>query len=296
MKPKSCVFLLGIVLLFGAVNSSAFPSYYTLGGYAQIRSNVSSDLGNPTLLMEDSTASEYYPTQLTSYYYKTMPSIYQYHVMGVFPFQTTPNTTLYLYSDSGYSNELGVSDRPFDAFEWLVFKGSAVVYPQVSVGFGGDADARVQWDGAFRMYEQEVVASIVNASDFIDVYTFSLFYTNTYNLSLTVPVTGDFDLYLYHLGANNTAGPEDYMDKSVVNETGADENITNYSPTPTTGGDYIAVVLWTSGNGTYTFTFKKIYGNGNGSPPIPAFSGLVSILALASLSFLFYVIRKRNLI
>ena len=226
---------------------------------------------------------------MTSYYYETMASIYNCHVVGVRPLQTAPNVSLTLFFDSGFSLPIKTSERGMGALEWVAYKRSGAVYPKVYVGLGSDAWARVQWDGAFRLYEREVVTNLVNETDFIDTYAFSLFYTKTYVLTLTIPATGDYDLYLYALETDEAAGPDDYERKSATNGSGLHEEITDYSPTSATGGDHVAVITWVAGNGTYSFTFEQAGGD-----DIPGFSWVGGALSLLIIPLLRKVGARRR--
>ncbi len=72
----------------------------------------------------------------------------------------------------------------------------------------------------------------------------------TYEFNLTVPSSGDFDLYLYNATPNSVGNPV-ILNKSVSASLDTDEKI-SYSPSVT--GEYYVVVKSVSGNGQFTFS------------------------------------------
>ena len=93
---------------------------------------------------------------------------------------------------------------------------------------------------------------------------------------MTVPATGDFDLYLYYIESSTTADPTEYLNTSTTVGLGTDEAITNY--TPAQSGTYIVLIVWVSGDGTFQFTYN-FTGQTNGG--IPGFAMLGALLGLA---------------
>ncbi len=207
---------------------------------------------SPTLLSEDSTIQDHYKYTSTRYYYKTGTALNAYyHVVWLQPVESYNDFDLYLYSDSNYSTEAAFSTEASGDLDWVVFRPSIsqpynpLAYIQAGTGY-----AYIEWKISYdRIFVDSSNSAFLNASECIEIYQISLSSSSTYDFTLDVPSSGDYDFYFFYLSPGSATNSTGYVGASASSGLGVDEAILAYSPP--VSGDYVILVARRSGAGPY---------------------------------------------
>ncbi len=114
-----------------------------------------------------------------------------------------------------------------------------------------------------------------------DMYTIDLATNEGISVTLDIPSTADFDLYIVH-----TEGTSIFVDESSTSGTGTNEDITFI---PTTSGQYGIVVCAYSNDGTYYLDVDP-YSSGVSTSDFPFFLGII-FTVIGLVVFFFICIR-----
>ena len=260
-----------------------------------ISQSQSTDPGNPINLIDDVTLTHTYSSS-TDYYYRIgLASGWIIRVVWLQPVITTNNFDLLLYNDTGYSQLLSSSIGSANGFEWIVYHAgnSLYSYPKVHSQSGSSGVAYIQQEMLTPATDTKTGA--LDATDCIDGYsTRTTSSGNKYRVNLEVPVTGDFDLYIYYdvfsstylNGAYSYYNSTQYKLKSASVGLGIDEAIDVDRPALS---DINILVVRTSGSGTYTLTITEI-------KPIPAFVYVNLLIGFAIAVLFIRYLRRQKLV
>ena len=251
-----------------------------------LTSATSTDKGNPDILPNTSAVYEYYEA-VSDYYYCTAPATYlYYHLIWVHP-SDSPDLMLFLYDDAIFSTCVSYMTN----LGWVIFRPSMEMkyYPKVHTFAAGTGYAYIQWEVASHiLWSGNSASAVLNESRYLESYSFFLTKSHLYYLNLTVPAGGDFDFYLYYLPSGDATHGDDYIFEEATLGLGINESL---SWQPSTSGQYLLVVVRTSGSGPFTVYFQEYLGDSEpGSIPFTNY-----ILLGLLLSYLFLYKWKRQL-
>lgn len=217
--------------------------------------SASSGAATPSLTEESALYQSY--SSYSSYYYQTgyADSGY-YHVIWLQPTSSSYYDYLYLYSDSSYSTEIAWSAEGYGELSWVVVRpsGSQYYYPEVYSYSGGYA--YIEWECAYTYLSVgDTSGSSLSSSECVETYVAYLSSSKRYTFTLNTPSGGDYDLYLYRLSYGDATSRSGYSACSTNYGSGDDESISNYDPSYT--GDYLIMVVRSSGSGSFTISLEE---------------------------------------
>ncbi len=236
------------------------------------------DPGNPTNLTMNSPLYDLLYSD-SDYWFQTQPNSYKYHVAWICP-MTTFHLDLTLYNDSGSTPLLEGSHQAAGTINWVVFYGTGRFWLRSHAYSGTSAYVYIEWEAAEPCALGQTVSRSITAANQAELYYISMSDDQNYSLSLTVPDTGDHDLYLYGglTERGDVFGPNSCIEWSNTTGLGTDELIANYTPPAT--GEYVVLLVRKSGTGTVDFTFDYATPSGEG---IPGFTGWILLLGILAL-------------
>lgn len=240
--------LIGTVLVGGLAPSN--NGFIVESKTSSLQSLGSTNPSNPTLLSEGVLLYEYYGTSGASYYYKTSSSASSsyYHIFWLQPKNASNYLDLYLYSNSGYSNEIHMCSS--GDLDWIVYRPSSSQYLYLRGYTSGAGYAYLKWEkGNNTLTIGSIYSGFLNISECLDIYIVYLSSSLSYTFNLDVPSGGDFELYLYYLSYGGSACHADYTSDSANYGIGVNETIAAYSPLYT--NYYAIIVKRSSGSGVY---------------------------------------------
>lgn len=245
------IILIGIFIFIGQL-----PSKQTqIQSESSVSASASTDPGNPITLLNDTSEYDFYASA-SDYYYRTgVVTPEKYSVCWIRPTDPSDRFEIYLYSDSGYTD---IVAGTFFAPTWVIVRPGWLAqrfYPQVHTYAGGGGFGYIEWEECTTHLTSGVPVngSLDEMEEYIEVYSLDLIESRTYTFDLTVPATGDFDFYLYHvLVGEASSGEGVYLAKTTagygVGEVWERETIV-------TTGEFVLLVVCRNGSGDFTFTF-----------------------------------------
>ncbi|MBD3229449.1 MAG: hypothetical protein GF329_14790 [Candidatus Lokiarchaeota archaeon] len=179
---------------------------------------------------------------------------------------------IYLYLDSDHTIFEGTSESE-EMVDWLVYfsSSSAPVYP-VAYTSGGPNIGYFSWESACYLEIGESHSEYLNINDSADIVQVYLTPRVSYTITLTVPTSCDFDLYVFKCDYSSSVKHDEHISESP--DIGKDETITFR---PDDWDNYTIVVIRKSGNGTSKI---KITSNSMGVPGFEISSSLIGIMGI----------------
>ncbi len=269
--------LLGFSFCFSQPINNGFVNGVSV--QAPIQTSYSNSPSSPYVMLQRTSIQESYPSA-DSYYYKTESpaSVGYYQIVWVQPQDLGDSFNLYLYNDSAYSTLVRSCSGEAGYLNWVILRPSSVLYlyPKVVTDNGGNGV--VEWENGTQNlavcgYQSNTMSSIFCG----DLWTVHLEAGKSYNFSLQVPSTGDFNMFLHYLALGGASGPGDNIGYSDETGNGIDELIANFVPDIT--DDYGLVIVRANGTGDYRI--DCLFSAGCPSGGIPAFEiglGLFAVM------------------
>jgi hypothetical protein len=231
-----------------------------------ISPSASQDPYYPTYLYDDSALSEYYSSS-GYYYYDAYWYSSDYQLIWL---HTTNTASFTVYSDSSYSTTVGYSTSDYGV-DWYVYRPSYSqdYYPKVYMSYSGYS-GYIESESGYDMSTGSSYSFYLGSSEYGEIYEVYLSSSDNYVVTLDVPSTGDFDLYVFY---SYSGDDYQYDYHSSTSGTGTDEEITLTPPSYT--GYYAIVILEASGYGTAYLEVRTVAG-------VPGFEISFIIMALAA--------------
>ncbi len=224
-------------------------------GWLVVRANGSgsftmyNNLFEPTPINTTKPRYDYFLSSI-NYFYKTqnLVSSNYSHVLWLNSISPSQDFDLSLYSNPGYSNYVGMSQRRSGTLEWIVFtpQTSNFFYPKVSAQPGSSGYAYFGLETSRFLQIQGQISGFLNSSTPIHIYDLSI--TSSCNIQLEVPAEADFDIYIFlKSGAGNLT--HGFLLNSTKIGSGLDEQIEKLNPE--LSETYVLVLVRVNGSGTY---------------------------------------------
>jgi hypothetical protein len=180
-----------------------------------------------------------------------------YHLIWTALTGSVNDLDLYLMTDDTYAVQLG-SSLSGGAVEWIVIRPSStgLLYPAVWTDDLGGASGSTFIEcesGHDIVVDGAGLAASLSSGDCGTIAETPLYTTNTYDVSLTVPASCNFDLYVFRTTAGFTTKWDYHNSSSGI--LGQDERICF---TPDTNASYALVAIRRSGSGVANITVRTV--------------------------------------
>lgn len=269
------VFLLGLTL--GMSN----PWVATLNPQEPLSSRSTTNPTNPEILEANIPTYDYYYMADANFYYKTLGGGQPTYCIWLNPYQGD-DCDLYVYGDADYTALLASSDHGAGELEWVVLDyDPALINYYVRVHATTTGSVYLEYDPGMPLSAGATATKALDDEECVEVWSIYLGNSTTYDITLIVPPTGDYDLFLYRLPQNGVVSRDAACANSTASGLGVPETIGNFSA-GNTPGYHAAVVVRRSGNGTCSLSFAPYWPTHDS--PTPAFPLLGTLLGLVCLA------------
>ena len=286
MLGIALVVVLWVGILFmevGFVNLPHVTPSYTEGQtIPPFSSCLSTDPDFPTILQNETALYENYGSGGWYYYRTGLAEAGKYHV--VWAQSTVPGTHLPLaaYSDANYINMIAATINDYK--NWVLMRPNS---PQnYYIRLGGVNYGYIEWEVVNR---QLPLGSTVNGSlsgaEVIEAYQVVLSSDIYYSINLTVPPGANFDLFIYYLAMGDADGGAGYSCIAGSGDGGVGEGEALIRRKLGVTGIGLLIVVWRSGAGSYSLTFKNYYGSDDSIPISPLLSVIGVFLAVVWIKY-----------
>ncbi|MHA1267611.1 MAG: hypothetical protein ACTSRS_20410 [Candidatus Helarchaeota archaeon] len=261
VSKRNVSFLIMGLMIWGFLQSVCFsintPRRIEMRTNIALTPMASTNPSAPDYLTDDFSVYEYYGSTSTNYYYDTYTmGSYDYHLIWLYTESSSDDFDLALFSDSGYSNQVGASASS-SQWDWIVYRPlvDQKMYPRVYT-FSGTGYAYIEAESSWDIS----VGSTSYSEWYEEAETGAIFevYLNagtTYVVTLNVPSGANLDLYVCRVAPGTTTKQDYYT--STSSYYGQSERIV-FNPTYT---DYYAIIVLRKGGS----------GSGNVTIQIPTY-------------------------
>jgi hypothetical protein len=247
-----------------------------------LESSASLDPDFPESLTNESAVYDWYGS-VGDYYYKTAGNASAgYHVFWVYPADEPPDQfDLFLHMDAEYSFYVANTI----IYGWLLTRLAVPqpLYIQFHT-YSTAGNAYLEWeDGSARLAVNTPVSGFLGGAERIELYQVALSKDKSYTFNLSVPASGDFDLYIYYLDKGASTGGLATI-RSKEGGAGIDEVIQRWTSPET--DEYAVLVIRQSGSGTYNLTLSTSTEGGDSFVIYLIVGGVIIGLAGTIIGFL----------
>jgi len=241
---------------------------------------LSTNPAAPTILQNETALYENF-NSLDWYYYRTgLAEAGKYQVIWVHPTDPEKYITLNAFSDSDYTDLLACTTDPF--YYWVLVRPSLSQFTYAKVLAGWSNPGYIEWEVVNRQLPLgSTVSGALSGAEAVEAYQVVLSEDLWYLVNLSVPSSADFDFFFYYLAMGDADGGAGYSLIAGSSDGGIGEDEALIHCKLGVSGICLLIVVWRSGAGTYSLTFKDYYGSDGSvpiSPPLPIIGLIIAVL------------------
>lgn len=216
----------------------------------EMETAYSTVIGSPDYLLDGSPVYENWNLAPQDYYYYSTVSSFDYELIYVYYQNSLYDMDLYLYSDSGFSNEIDNS-MSGTQMEWLVYNpiSGGNVYPMAVTDTSTGNTGYIETESGQDISVGSSISDSLSSSNLANLYEVPLYSNDRISVVLTLPGGCDFDLYVFRVSEGSCTQLDSHSSTSGSPVT------LEFSPSYT--DDYAIVVIRRSGSGTYTLKVQN---------------------------------------